>query len=263
MLAGNLGVDIGDDVVIINPQAAVDSSTALSGGTTIRHYVLIGTFRSGSFNFDGKWAVVSLKEARKFMSDYDRSLDVERYVTGIAMKIENPENVDRVVPRFKGLKDLAVLSWEKSNKSLLFALKLEKFAMGSILMLIVVVAAFSISGTMMMTVFHKRTDIGLLRSLGMSKLDISRLYVTHGLTIGTVGIIVGLLLGLGACYLIYYFKFIDLPSGIYVIKSLPVKFKPFVYGVVCFSAWLFSILASVYPAMTAANQSPSSGLRCE
>jgi len=96
---------------------------------------------------------------------------------------------------------------------LLFALKLEKFAMGSILMLIVVVAAFSISGTMMMTVFHKRMQVSLLRALGMTRADIGKLFMMHGFTIGSVGIFFGLLFGVGICGLIYKLHFINLPKG--------------------------------------------------
>src|SRR5262249_27411743 len=146
-------------------------------------YVVVGKFRTGLFNYDAKWAVVSLDEGRKFMPDYDESLDRDEYVTGVAMNVKDPTRIQAVVDRVFShpppdpqpeplLKDLEPPSWEKANKSLLFALKLEKFAMGSILMLIVVVAAFSISGTMMMTVFHKRGQVSLLRSLGMNRTEI-------------------------------------------------------------------------------------------
>jgi lipoprotein-releasing system permease protein len=263
LLAGNLGVDIGDEVTIINPQAAADSNSALAQVTSIRHYTLVGIFRSGAFDFDGKWSVVSLTEARKFMTDYDESLDDDEFITGVAFKVKDPYAVDELEGRFKQFKDLQVLTWKKANKSLLFALKLEKFAMGSILMLIVVVAAFSISGTMMMTVFHKRMQVSLLRSVGMTRMEVANLFLAHGMAIGTVGILLGLVAGVGVCFLIQNFKFIDLPPGVYYIKELPVKFLPPVYLIICIFAWVFSILASLYPALTAAKQSPSYGLRVE
>ncbi len=133
--------------------------------------------------------------------------------------------------------------------------------MGSILMLIVIVAAFSISGTMMMTVFHKRGQVSLLRSLGMNKGDIARLYLMHGFTIGTVGIAVGLVFGVSICALIKSFQFIPLPAGVYHLKSLPCKWLWPEYVIICVCAWLFSIAASTYPAMTAAKQDPGQGLR--
>lgn len=306
-LAEQLSAEVGDEITVLSPQAATVGS-AMSGGTVSRHYVVAGKFRTGLFNYDAKWAVVSLEEGRKFMPDYDESLDEGEYVSGVAINLREPYDVEAAAQRVFGdyqkdlrinvtqdgaveassptpaqslnpappkdstadqgadrgdplLKDLVPLTWEKANKSLLFALKLEKFAMGSILMLIVVVAGFSISGTMMMTVFHKRGQVSLLRSLGMNRNEIAKLYLTQGFTIGTVGILAGLALGVGVCALIRSFQFIHLPAGIYHLKNLPCKWLPAEYAVICLCAWLFSLLAATYPALTAARQDPGQGLR--
>ena len=267
-LAEQLGADIGDEITVLSPQVGVES--ALGGGTVSRQYVVVAKFETGLFNYDAKWAVVSLAEGRKFMPEYDESLDRDRYVTGVAVNVKDPVAIRKLVRRVFGedgtgaqnkLGDLVPLSWEKANKSLLFALKLEKFSMGSILMLIVLVAAFSISGTMMMTVFHKRGQVSLLRSLGMSQGDIAKLYLAHGFTIGTVGITLGLAFGLSVCALIRSFQFIPLPPGVYHLAKLPCKWLWFNYVVICILAWLFSLLASTYPALTAARQDPGQGLR--
>jgi lipoprotein-releasing system permease protein len=195
------------------------------------------------------------------MADYDESLDEDEFVSGIAVNIAKPEEIDPIAERLSKFSGLATLTWKKVNKSLLFALKLEKFTMGSILLLIVLVAAFSISGTMMMTVFHKRSQVALLRSLGMSQKDVLRLYLAHGFSIGAVGIFAGLLVGLGACAAIYFFQFIDLPAGVYYQRKLPVRFLPFEYCVIALSAWILSLLAATYPAIVASSQDPGTGLR--
>src|SRR5690606_35828 len=153
------------------------------------------------------------------------------------------------------------LTWQTVNKSLLFALKLEKFTMGAILLLIVLVATFSISGTMMMMVYHKRSQVALMRALGMERGDIARLFVAHGCTIGSIGVVLGMLVGLGVCSLLYYFQFIDLPQGVYYQKKLPVRFLPLEYFVISCCAWALSLLAAVYPALVAARQDPGTGLR--
>jgi lipoprotein-releasing system permease protein len=269
-LAEQLGADLGDEVVVLSPQTNV--GTALAGGTVSRTYVVCGKFRTGLFNYDARWAVVSLNEGRKFMADYDESLDQDEYVSGVAVNVADPLAIQKTVDRVFGragapgtmpqsFGDLVPLTWEKANLSLLFALKLEKFAMGSILMLIVIVAAFSISGTMMMTVFHKRGQVSLLRSLGMSRGDIAKLYLTHGFTIGTVGILMGLLIGLSICALIKSFAVIPLPAGVYHLRSLPCKWLWMDYTIICLCAWGFSLVASTYPALTAARQDPGQGLR--
>lgn len=262
-MAGNLGVDVGDEIIVINPQAATDANAAMAGGTTLRHYVLVAIFRTGDPKYDSKVAMVSIDQGRKFMPDYAPFLDEEDYVTGIGVNLLNPYAAEGVEKSLAKFPDIQVVTWQTANKSLLFALKLEKFAMGSILMLIVVVAAFSISGTMMMTVFHKRMQVSVLRALGMTQFGIAKLYLAHGFVVGTIGITLGLLVGLLICWYIPQSSLLALPPGIYYQNRLPVKFLPDTYIVVCLSAWVFSLIASTYPALTAARQNPSAGLRYE
>lgn len=260
-LALQIGADIGDEITVLSPQAS--SSSALAGGTLARRYVVVGKISTGLFNYDGKWCVVSLDEARYFMPDYDASLAEEQYVTGVALNVPDPMKIEAYELKAKKWADLTTKSWQLTNKSLLFALKLEKFTMGSILMLIVLVAAFSISGTMIMTVFHKRGQVGILRSLGMTQGEIARLFLAHGFTIGTVGVAIGLMGGLGVCYLIKSTHVFPLPEGVYYLRRLPVKFLPMEYAVICGCAWIFALLASTYPAVAASSQNPSDGVRCE
>jgi lipoprotein-releasing system permease protein len=261
-LAAQLGLNIGDELVVISPQGATDSSSVMAGGTLSRTYVVIGTFVTNMFNFDSRWAVTNIPEARKFMTDYDRTLDAENYVSGVAMNFKDPYVVNKVKSKLQSMGELQGQSWMDTNKALLFALLLEKFTMGAILMLIVVVAAFSISGTMMMNVFHRRTQVALLRSLGMTKKGIARLFLLHGMSISITGIIFGLLIGVGTCVLIHNFQFINLPQNVYYLKSLPVRFLPWNYVVIAVLALLLGLIGSIYPAFTAAKQPPSEGLRC-
>jgi lipoprotein-releasing system permease protein len=260
-LALQIGAEVGDEITVLSPQAS--SSSALAGGTLARRFVVIGKLSTGLFNYDGKWGVVSIDEARYFMPDFDQSLVEDQYVTGVAMNVPDPMKMDPYVEKAKKWSDLSAKTWQITNKSLLFALKLEKFTMGSILMLIVLVAAFSISGTMIMTVFHKRGQVSILRSLGMTRKEIAGLFLAHGFTIGTVGVLIGLFVGVGLCYLIKNTHMFPLPEGTYYLRMLPVRYLPVEYGVICICAWLFALLASTYPAMAAAGQNPSDGVRCE
>lgn len=259
-LASQLGANVGDEVVVLSTDL-VSSSTLIGGGTLTRSYVVVGLFRTGQNHIDSKWAVVSLPEGRKFMPEYDASLDDDEFVTGVAVNSPDPTDMDGYVEAIEPLEDLQAKTWQSANSALLFALQLEKYTMGSILLLIVIVAAFSISGTMMMMVFHKKQQICLLRSLGMTEKDVRRLYLVQGMTIGTVGIILGLLLGLSVCVLLKQLHYADLPSNLLSLRSLPVRFLPVNYAVICAAAWLLSVLAAFYPAAIAARQNPSQGLR--
>jgi lipoprotein-releasing system permease protein len=260
-LATQLGADIGDELTLLSPMATVSASAVMGGATLTRTYVLSGIFHTGLFNYDAKWVVVSLGEGRKFLQDYDPSLDEDKYVSGIGINIIEPYEVEDFVKRSKGFKGLKTLTWKQSNTSLILALTLEKITMGSILMLIVLVAAFSISGTMMMAVFHKKRQVCLLRSLGMTKQAIIKLFLFQAFTISSAGILLGLAFGLATCFAIYNLRYANLPPELLILKTFPVKFLPLEYAFICIFAWLLSLVGASYPAWIASKQDPSSGLR--
>ena len=261
-LAAQLGADIGDELTLVSPMVALNATSMMGGATLSRTYVLTGIFHTGLFNYDAKWVVVALDEGRKFLQDYDSSLDDDQYVSGIGVNVPEPYDIEafasRVAKSFSGLK---TLTWMESNTSLILALTLEKITMGSILMLIVLVAAFSISGTMMMAVFYKKRQVCLLRSLGMSRPHVIKLFLLQAFTIASSGILAGLMIGLSCCGLIYYLRYAPLPPELQILKSFPVKFLPFEYVVICIFAWLLSLVGASYPAWVASKQDPSSGLR--
>lgn len=259
-LAGQLGASLGDEIVILSPELT-SSHSILSSAPLAKSFVLVGTFHSGLFNYDSKMAVVDLSQARKFMPAYDPGLDEENYVTGVAANLENPFEVNQSVEAIRGIEGISAKSWQDANSALLFALQLEKYTMGAILMLIVLVAAFSISGTMMMTVFHRKTQISLFQSLGMRRVDIGKLYLIQGMSVGGLGILIGLLLGLGACFFLEQARSIDMPADLMSLRSLPIRYLPVEYFVICSLALLLSMLGALYPAITAAKQNPSQGLR--
>ena len=260
-LASRLRARYGDIISLLNPQIGV--GTVMGGEKGASLFQVRGTFYTGLPRYDGKVAIVVLDEARKFMLDYDKSLDEENYVTGLALTIKHPENVDLHRDRLEKSLQLNVKTWQEANKSLIFALKLEKYTMAAILFLIVLVAAFSISGTLMMSVFYKRSQISILSSLGLDKKSLLWLHLTHGLTIGVVGSAFGLLAGVGFC------AFLDssLPGEILpgvlmrYLYLLPVRFLATEYVVIAIGASILSLLASLYPAIIASRQHPTEGLR--
>ena len=257
-LAYKLKIKLGETVSLLNPQ--ISSDQALGGAHASFSFVVAGFFRKSSSKFNKNFVLTSLKAARKFMPDYDSYLDQENYVTGIALRLTSPEQVDQVKIQLQSHSKLKLETWKETNKTIIFALKLEKYTMGAILLLVILVAAFSISGTLMMTVSHKRNQIAIFRSLGLSKKSVLQLHLLHGTMIGFVGAVVGLSIGLAFCFLIQ--------SGLLqsTILSrrflyLPVKFLYFDYLIISTSAVLLSLFAAVYPAMVAARRYPSEDLR--
>ena len=259
-LVYQLNIDLGDEVQVLNPQ--VGAFDVLSGQAPTTVFQLVGVFLTDLTEYDSRYGVVSLESGRKFLADYDPSLDEQEYISGIAINLKDPLLVDQYVKQLNGLKEKGLLAetWKNVNSSLLSALKLEKLTMAFILLLIVLVASFSISGTMMMSVYYKRSQIALLRCLGLNRVQIRRLFFLKGFVIATLGVFLGLSLGLIICYLIPSLHTL-VPNSLAHGGKLPVRYLPLEYGVICLSAWILSLFAVIYPATVAMRQPPGVGLR--
>ncbi|MBC61782.1 MAG: hypothetical protein CMP11_04930 [Zetaproteobacteria bacterium] len=258
-LAAYLNVYEGDEINILNPQTSL--SSVLFGNKISERFLVKGVSHNSIPRHESRYAITSLDRARKFMPDYDQSLDDENYVTGMAVNLKEPEDVDKFINFWQKKGRYNFQTWKDVNSSLLFALELEKYTMSAILLLIVLVAAFSISGTLMMTVYYKKNQISLLQALGMSRNQVLKLYLIHGFSIGFFGSLLGACYGVGICFLLYYFNLVDLSSALYYQSKLPVKILFEEYIVIFFSACVLSLVAAVYPAYLAARQDPVEGLR--
>ena len=154
-----------------------------------------------------------------------------------------------------------VRTWIEQNANFFAALKLEKFAMFVILILIVLVASFNIISTLIVTVTTKTKDIGILRSIGVPANAIRRIFTLYGLTLGIVGTLLGLLGGMGISYLLKETELIKLPESVYYIDHLPVLIQMSDVVMITGSAVLISFLATLYPAARAASLEPVEALR--
>jgi lipoprotein-releasing system permease protein len=149
------------------------------------------------------------------------------------------------------------------NRSLFSALKLEKIAMFIILTLIILVAAFGIASTLFMIVMEKTRDIAILMSMGATRQSIMQIFIMKGLTIGGVGTVLGLGLGLGLCGLLKRYEFIKLPRDVYYISTLPVQIQSLDVLAIVGAAMAISFLATLYPSWQAARLDPVEAIRYE
>jgi lipoprotein-releasing system permease protein len=132
-----------------------------------------------------------------------------------------------------------------------------------VLMLFVLVAATNIIALLIMVVLAKRTDIGILMAVGLSKNRIKKIFAFQGLIIGavggTLGVIIGVILGL----IQKQYRLISLPSDIYFISSLPIDIRPFDIILILVIAVLIGLLFSIYPALRASKLDPVDIIRYE
>ena len=154
-------------------------------------------------------------------------------------------------------------NWMEQNRELFRALKLEQVVTFIVLALIVVVAALNILIALTMMVMEKTRDIAVMMSFGVSGPQIRRIFMLQGLLISTIGTALGLALGYGASIAGSHFRFIHLDASVYSIDYLP--FAPrFTDALIVAAVSLgISLLATLYPAQSAARILPAEALRYE
>jgi lipoprotein-releasing system permease protein len=151
--------------------------------------------------------------------------------------------------------------WQEQNSSLFQALKLEKAGMTLILMLIILVAAFNIVGTLTMVVADKTKEIGILRAMGMPAASIRRIFLAQGFMIGIVGTGLGLAVGLAAAFALDRGRLIKLDPQVYFIDHLPVARQPLDIAMTVLASLLIAAVATIYPAVQASRLLPVEAMR--
>ena len=152
--------------------------------------------------------------------------------------------------------------WSLMNKSLFSALAFEKVIMFLFLCLIIIVAAFNIVSTLVMMVVEKGKEIAILKSMGATDGGVMRIFLFEGMAIGGVGTLLGLVLGVGAALALAVYKF-PLKAEVYYFTTLPIQLEVLDVLAVAFAGLAISLLATLYPSMTAARLRPVEALRYE
>jgi lipoprotein-releasing system permease protein len=252
-LAKSLQVGLGDEVNVVTPNGEIGPMGRMPRSRPFR---IVAIFYSGMYEYDANYAYMSLDVARDF-------LGVEG-ATGVELKTEDVERSLEMAKLVEGAlgPSVAVLDWQELNRSLFYALKLEKIAMFVVLTFIILVASFSIVAMLIMIVIEKGREIALLKAIGATDAAIMRTFIFQGTVIGAVGAVIGLGMGLLICWLLATVGF-PLNSDVYYISTLPVAVEAGEVVAVVFSAIGISMLATIYPSWQAARLRPVDGLRDE
>jgi len=259
-LAKKLKAKVGDKVRVVSPLGSLDPSLWQAGDRTpkMREFRVGGIFYSGFDEYDRRLVYIDLPEAQAFLEGGD-------VVTGVEMRIDDiykSGQVARAVDEALSGSPYRVLDWRELNRNLFTALRLQKFLLGILLTLIVVVAAFGIVATLTMLVIDKTREIAILKSLGMRSAGVARVFQTAGMTIGALGTLAGIALGLAICFLVSRYGY-RLDPRVYLIDRLPVKVHPDEIGLTAAVTLAICFLATLYPSLRAAALSPVEGLRYE
>jgi lipoprotein-releasing system permease protein len=210
------------------------------------------------FEYDSNLVLTDLRTAQEFF-------DMKDEVTGIQLRLADIYKASVVRERIH--KQLAfplyAKDWMQMNRNLFSALKLEKFAMFIILVLIILVASFNIVSTLIMNVMEKKREIAILKAMGATDKSIMSIFMLQGLFIGLLGTFIGIAGGYLLCYVLNTYQIIKLPADVYYLSHLPVKTKFSDFLAVSLSAVSISFLATIYPAWQAAKVNPVEPLRYE
>ncbi len=254
-MSHNLRAWVGDVVNVITPSGDVGPTGPMPRS---RNYRVACILYSGMYEYDAKYAYISIAEAQSFFRMNDR-------VTGLELKFNNVDEARgigrKVVGALKGFPYRAK-DWEDMNRNLFSALKLEKFAMAIILTFIVLVACFNILSTLIMLVLEKTKEISILKSMGARDASIMKIFVLEGVAIGAIGTAIGLLMGLASCSFVARFG-LRLDPDVYYISYLPVTVDLSQFALVAGISLCLAYLATLYPAIQASRLSPVDGLREE
>jgi lipoprotein-releasing system permease protein len=252
-LAKQLRVHMGDRLRLLSPAGPLSPMGIIP---RIKSCQITGIFETGMYEYDSSLVYIDLTTAQNFF-------DIPDEVHGIEITIKD---IDKAAEVAAGLRitlgdTFQVKDWMAMNYNLFSALKLEKTAMFIILTLIVLVAAFNIISTLIMVVMEKTKDIAILKAMGATANQILRIFMFEGLFIGMSGTLIGLAGGLGVCELLSRYKFIELPSDVYPISTLPIKVLPLDVSMIAIAGVLITLSATIYPSWQAAKVEPSTSLR--
>lgn len=254
-LAYNLGVFIGDKINIISPIGEIGPMGMLP---KVKPFRVVALFEIGMFEYDSNLVLTHIKPAQEFFNMNDT-------ISGIELRLDDIYKAPAIKESLQGKLGFPyhVMDWMQMNKNLFSALKLEKFAMFIILVLIILVASFNIISNLIMNVIEKSREIAILKAIGATNSGIMTVFMFQGLFIGLIGTTLGVIGGYILGYLLNNYEIIKLPADVYYLSRLPVKMKVFDFVIVSLSGIIISFLATIYPAWQAAKLNPVEPLRYE
>jgi lipoprotein-releasing system permease protein len=263
-LAQKFGLTVGSPLTLVSPQGA---ATAFGTVPRVRAYKVVAIFQVGMNEYDTAYVFLPLQAAQIFFQTKGAATQIE-------VRVEDPDRVGaitREINQALGGAPVRVVNWQQQNDSFFAAVQVEQNVMFLILTLIILVAAFNVISSLIMMVKDKTGDIAVLRTIGAGRGAILRIFLMCGASVGVLGTLIGVVLGVLFCLNIQTIQgWVEAATGasvfnpeVYYLAHLPARLNWAEVAQIVVMALVLSLLATVYPSWRAARTDPVEALRHE
>ena len=261
-LAISLNLIVGDKITLMSTS---NLQTPFGNLPLQEKFTISSVFSTGLAEFDQNVVFIPFENANSLFELSDEDLDLEIF-------LKKPDKVQLIKEKVQNLfNDHYVYSWADLNKSFFGALKVERNVMFIILTLIIIVAAFNIISGLTILVKNKTKEIAILRTLGVSKTSVAKIFFLVGFTIGFFATITGVTIGILFSYYIEEIRVLIttifnirlFPEEIYFLSQMPSEINFGYIIIISFFSLLITFLATIFPSLSAARLDPVKALKYE
>ncbi len=261
-LAISLGLVAGDEITLMS---TANLQTPFGNLPLQERFTVSSVFSTGLVEFDQNVVFMPFENANSLFELSDVDINLEIF-------LNKPDNVQLIKEEIQKIfSDHYVYSWADLNKSFFGALKVERNVMFIILTLIIIVAAFNIISGLTILVKNKTKEIAILRTLGISKNSIAKVFFLTGFIIGLLATITGVIIGILFSYYIEEIRVLItslfsirlFPEEIYFLSQMPSEINLGYIFIISFFSLLITFLATIFPSLSAARLDPIKALNYE
>ena len=261
-MAISLDLVVGDEITLMSTS---NLQTPIGNLPLQEKFKISSIFDTGFAEFDQNIIFMPFVNANSLFELTNMDIDLEIFLI-------HPERIDIVKNKVQKIfNDHYVYSWADLNKAFFGALKVERNVMFIILTLIIVVAAFNIISGLTILVKNKTKEIAILRTLGVSKNSIAKIFFTVGFVIGFLATITGVIFGILFSYYIEEIRILItsifnislFPEEIYFLNKMPSEINFAYIAAISFFSLLITFLATIFPSLSAAKLDPIKALKYE
>ena len=220
----------------------LDNTLDLSSAFTFENISIGGTF-SIQQEFDSKFIIVP-------KSYLDSALQLQQECTAIEILLDEPSKLSKIKSEIQALlgPSFQVKDSEEQHEFIYKIMKAEKWAVFIILLFILMIATFNLTGALTMLIIDKQHDIFIMKSFGLMTKRLKRIFILNGMLITITGVLCGLFLGLAICYSQIYFGWLTFSGqGSFVVDAYPVQINFLDVLLIAATVLLVGFVASIIP----------------